>query len=102
MTQVSIANASRQLSSLVNRAAYGREVVTLTSRGKAKAVILGVESFQKLVGMSEYAQEELMPLDAFRAAFHRALEEAGYSTRESVVELVREVKRELAEERHKV
>ena len=34
----------------------------------------------------------------FAREFKKALEEAGYDTREKIIELVREVKREMAEE----
>ena len=99
MSTVSISEATRQLSQLVNRAAYGREVLVLTSRGQAKAVLIGVEAFQELVGARQDAQRILMPLDAFQSQFREALAEAGYSTEEKIVELTREVRREVAAER---
>jgi prevent-host-death family protein len=99
MSTVSISEASRQLSRLVNRAAFGNEVVVLTSRGRAKAVLLGVEAFEELVGMRAYAQQELIPLDVFQQQFQQALSEAGYDTADQVVDLVRQVKREQAAER---
>ena len=55
MSTVSITEASRQLSQLINRAAYGRDIVILTSRGQAKAVLLGMEAFDQLVGMHKHA-----------------------------------------------
>lgn len=97
MSSVSIADASRQLSQLVNRAAYGREVVILTSRGQAKAVLMGIEPFRKLVGSQDKATS--LPLDVFQKQFADALADAGYDTREKVIQLVREVKREIADER---
>lgn len=45
---VSIAQAKRELSRLINRAAYGHEVITLSSRGQPKAVLLGLEDYQCL------------------------------------------------------
>ena len=98
MSTVSIAEASRQLSRLVNRAAFGREVVILTSRGQAKAVLLGMDAFQELVGMREYGEWPLMPLDAFQRQFRQTLADAGYGTREEIVDLVREVRREMTSE----
>jgi prevent-host-death family protein len=99
MGTVSIAEAGRQLSKLVNQASYGREVVVLTSRGQPKAVLIGVEAFQELVGMREYAEKPLMPFDSFQLKFKQALIEAGFDSKEKIVDLVREVKREIAEER---
>jgi prevent-host-death family protein len=99
MSMVSISDATRQLSQLVNRAAYGREVLVLTSRGQAKAVLLGMEAFQELVGARQHAQQSLMPLDAFQRQFREALAETGYDTEEKIVELTREIRHELAADR---
>jgi prevent-host-death family protein len=98
MSTVSISEASRQLSRLVNRVAYGKEVVVITTRGKAKAVLLGVEAFEELVGMRAYAQQELIPLNVFQPRFQKALAAAGVDTSDKVVDLVRQVKREQAAE----
>jgi len=99
MSTVSISEASRQLSQLVNRAAYGREVLVLTSRGQAKAVLIGVDAFQELVGARQYTQRELMPLDTFQHRFREALSEAGYDTQDKIVDLARKVRSEVAAER---
>ena len=99
MTTIGIAEASRQLSHLVNQAAYAREIVVLTSRGQAKAVLMGVEAFQELVGMRPYVERQLKPLDTFRRAFREALDEAGYRDSEKIVNLVRDIRKEIAEER---
>ena len=96
MSVVSISDASRQLSRLVNRAAYGREVLILASRGQAKAVLIGMEAFQELVGARQHARRALMPLDAFQSQFRNALTEAGYDTEEKIVKLAREIRREAA------
>ncbi len=96
MTQISVSEASRNLSHWINRASYGREVVVVTSRGRAKAVILGVEAFEELVGLREYADLELLPLEALREGFRQALAESGYHSRDEIVDLVREVKQEVA------
>jgi len=99
MSKVSISEATRQLSQLVNRAAYGREVLILTSRGQAKAVLIGMEAFQELVGARQHAERTLMPLDAFQREFRDALADANYNTEEKIVELTREIRSELAAER---
>lgn len=96
MSQISVSEASRNLSHWINRASYGREVVVVTSRGRAKAVILGVEAFEELVGLGEYADLELRPLAQFRREFRQALGESGVQSPEEIVELVRAVKEELA------
>ncbi len=99
MTQVSISEASRNLSHWINKASYGHDLVFVTSRGKSKAVIMGANTFAALVGMQEYAQRELQPTEALRREFRAALEEAGYLSREQIIDLVRDVKQEMAAER---
>lgn len=46
--QVSIGQVKRDISDLVNRVAYGREQIILTSRGKPKAVLISVEDYERL------------------------------------------------------
>jgi prevent-host-death family protein len=99
MSTVSIAEASRQLSQIVNRASYGHEVVVLTSRGKPKAVVVGVETFQELLKVNQFAQTLPMPEVQFSQEFHQELSRAGYDTPEKIVTLVREVKQEMDQER---
>ncbi len=96
MSSISIADASRQLSQVINRASYGREVVILTSRGRPKAVLIGLEAFQQILGMEGVT--ELASAQDIRRAFRRDLEEAGYASTEDIVALVRSVKKEIAEE----
>ena len=49
-----------------------------------------------------YDEHPLMPLDDFQQQFHAALIEAGYDTHEKILELIREVKLELAHDRQKL
>ncbi len=99
MTQVSVSEASRNLSHWINKASYGRDLVFVTSRGKPKAVIIGTDTFAALVGMQEYAQRELLPPETFRREFRAALAEAGYQSREEIIELVHSVKQEMVAKR---
>jgi prevent-host-death family protein len=48
MDTVGIAEIKRQISTIVNRVAYGRERIILTSRGKPKAALVSIEDLQKL------------------------------------------------------
>jgi prevent-host-death family protein len=43
MESVGIAEIKRNISSLVNRVAFGRERILLTSRGKPKAALVSIE-----------------------------------------------------------
>jgi len=45
---VSIAQAKRELSRLVVRVACDHEVIVLSSRGQPKAVLLGLEDYERL------------------------------------------------------
>lgn len=47
MDRISIVEAKRNLSRIINTVAFGHEPIVLTSRGKAKAVLLGYEDFLK-------------------------------------------------------
>ena len=42
---------------------------------------------------------ETMPADEFEKGFHQALVDAGYDSREKILDLVRDVKQEIYEER---
>jgi prevent-host-death family protein len=50
MDRVSIVEAKRDLSRVVNRAAYGHEPIVITSRGRPKAVLVGHDDFLRLAG----------------------------------------------------
>jgi prevent-host-death family protein len=46
--RVSIGRVKRDISELVNRVAFGKERIVLTSRGKPKAVIVSLEDYESL------------------------------------------------------
>lgn len=46
--QVSIRQAGRELSRLINEAVYGDKHITITSRGKPKAILLSVKEYERL------------------------------------------------------
>lgn len=46
--QVSIGRVKREISQLLNRVAFGRERIVLTSRGKPKAVIVSLEDYARI------------------------------------------------------
>ena len=48
-TQVSIGQIKRDVSELVNRVAYAGERIILTSRGKPKAALIGMEDYGRLL-----------------------------------------------------
>ena len=58
--QVSIGQVKRDISTLVNRVAYGGERIVLTSRGKPKAALVSMEDYQKLQAQKPGGQERLL------------------------------------------
>jgi prevent-host-death family protein len=46
--KVSIGRVKRDISELVNRVAFGKERIVLTSRGRPKAVIVGLDDYARL------------------------------------------------------
>jgi prevent-host-death family protein len=46
--QVSIGQIKRDISDLVNRVAYRKDRIILTSRGKPKAVLISLEDYERL------------------------------------------------------
>jgi len=53
---VPIGRMKRDISSLVNRVAYGGERIVLTSRGKAKAALIGMDEYARLSAEGDQAR----------------------------------------------
>lgn len=66
MFSVSTADARNQLSDVLNRAAYGREHVILTRRGKEIAAIIPIEHFYLLEKLVEEVEDRVDLEEAFR------------------------------------
>ncbi|MDY7076257.1 MAG: type II toxin-antitoxin system Phd/YefM family antitoxin [Chloroflexota bacterium] len=64
MDTIGIAEIKRNISTIVNRVAFGRERIILTSRGKPKAALVSIEDLQKLEALESmtsspsYAQQK--------------------------------------------
>lgn len=67
--QVGIRQAGRELSQLINRAVYGKEHITITSRGKPKAILLSVQEYERLTTGSGPRLEALAEARRLREAF---------------------------------
>lgn len=92
MSLVSVSEASQNLSHWINQASYGRDCVIVTSRGRPKAVLIGVEAFEALIGVPEQQPQTSRPVQQLRREFQQALAEAGYHTPDQIVNLVRQTK----------
>jgi len=53
MSTVGIAEIKRSISTIVNRVAFGRERIVLTSRGKPKAALVSIKDLQKLESLEK-------------------------------------------------
>ncbi len=53
MEMIGIAEIKRSISMIVNRVAFGRERIILTSRGKPKAALVSIEDLQKLESLEK-------------------------------------------------
>lgn len=69
MTSVSTVEARNQLADIINRAAYGKERVLLTRRGRAIVAVVPVEDVELLEAL-----EDQMDLEDARAALAEARE----------------------------
>ena len=98
-SDIDVNTTAPKLSDLVERATDSQEIITLKSGNQKKAVLISAETFEYLVGLNKYRRSETMPADEFEKGFHQALVDAGYDSREKILDLVREVKQELYEER---
>jgi prevent-host-death family protein len=99
METVSISDIKKDISGLINRVAFGRERIVLTSRGRPKAGLVSVADLLRLdqLDRAEAAglqEQELAKLMAARALQERILARTGELLPDSAEEL-----RELREER---
>ncbi|HKA32068.1 MAG TPA: type II toxin-antitoxin system Phd/YefM family antitoxin [Candidatus Binatia bacterium] len=67
MAQVSTAAARKQISEVINRAAFGKERMILTRRGKEVAAVVPIEDVKVLEAL-----EDRMDLEEARASLARA------------------------------
>jgi prevent-host-death family protein len=73
MSEVSVAQLKNELSEYLNRAAYGGERITVTSRGKPKAAVVSVADLERLQELED-AQAAREALAAHRAGETRLYE----------------------------
>jgi len=75
--QVSIGQVKRDISELVNRVTYARERIILTSRGKPKAVLIGMGDYERLLNSDAQALDLQDWLKATRALSERIQKRRG-------------------------
>ncbi len=82
MTNIPTVKAREQFSEIVNRAAYGKERITLTRRGKSIAAVVPIEDVELLEEL-----ENRLDLDDVRVALAEAKEKGTVSWEKIKAEL---------------
>lgn len=86
-----------ELCQLIQQANTRQEAITLVQAGKQKAVLLSLEMFQNLIGVSD--RREQISSEEFAATSHQLFTASGYDSPEKIMQLIHEVKQELLTER---
>ena len=98
--EASISELKRDLSALINRAAYGKERIVIVSRGRPKAAIIGLEDLRRLEelqSMGERYAQRMTALEAARAVREQSAAYAVGAPPDSVRE-IRELREGRADE----
>ncbi len=88
---------NQELSQLIQQANSKREAITLVQEGQQKAVLLSIEMFQNLIGISD--RREQLSVAGFADTSRQLFITSGYDSSEKIMQLLHEVKEELAVER---
>ena len=98
--QVSLNELNQQTEQWVNRAEQSRDCVVVTAHdGQARAVLIGIDTFTSMLGIQDRVEQAPLSVAELQQGLRQALAEAGYETRDEIVALVKDVRRELAAER---
>ena len=92
------ANHNTNLAELVRQVSTNQSAIGLSVDGNQQAVILSLEAFKQLLSGKIHAEHGQLSEPEFHQQLQQALVEAGFDTREKIIDLVREVKREVAAE----
>lgn len=88
---------NQELSQLIQQATSKREAITLVQEGQQKAVLLSLEMFQTLIGISD--RREQLSAQGFAAISRQLFTKSGYDSPDKIMQLIQDVKQELAAER---
>jgi len=97
MLEISVSELKRDLSGVINRAAYGKQRVIILSRGKPKAAMISIEDLRLLESLSQKKTRQvrqMAALEATRAVRAEIAQQIGGPLPDSSEEL-----RQLREER---
>ena len=96
MLEATVLN-NQELSQLIQQATSKREAITLVQEGQQKAVLLSLEMFQALIGISD--RRENLSAEGFADVSQQLFTKSGYDSPDKIMHLIQEVKQELATER---
>ena len=66
--EISVSELKRDLSGIINQAAYGKERIVIGSRGKPKAAVVSMEDLQLLESMSQERTLQAKRMSSLKAA----------------------------------
>ena len=98
-SDIDVNSTKPELADSIDRVTDSQEVIILKSEDQKTAVVANAGTFEHLVGLNRYRRRETMPADEFEKGFHQALVDAGYDSRAKILDLVKDVKQEIYEER---
>lgn len=100
MLKISISELKRDLSGVINRAAYGKQRVIIVSRGKPKAAMISIEDLHLLESLNQEGHvSERWRAWLARADALRERTRAGQETRPvDSVEILRQLREERVDE----
>lgn len=99
METVSISDIKKDISGLINRVAFGRERIVLTSRGRAKAALVSVDDLARLMGLDQADKDEILRQELAKLAAARELQERILARAGGLLPDAAEELRELREDR---
>jgi PHD/YefM family antitoxin component YafN of YafNO toxin-antitoxin module len=88
---------NQELSQLIQQANSQKEAIALIQEGQQKAVLLSLEMFQSLVGISD--RHKRLSNAGFTEMSQQLFTSAGYDSPEKIMQMLYEVKQEIATER---
>lgn len=83
----------------LKKASTSRECVFVTDDGEPQAVIIGMDTFRALMGWQTMSTQPSLSAEELSRRFSQALADAGYHSEDDIMNLVKDVRREIAAER---
>jgi prevent-host-death family protein len=88
---------NQELSQLIQQANSKQEAIALVQEGQPKAVLLSLEMFKHLIGISD--RREQLSNEGFATMSRQLFTKSGYDSTDKIMELIHDVKQEISIER---